>query len=181
MPPYETDKRKILMLELLGILFIVLLGSALHFTYDLSGNNPIVGAFSAVNESVWEHLKLAYWPALLYAIAEYRQLKDIPGFFPAKALGIYLMPISIVALFYTYRSFFEESLVIDILIFILAVIIGQLTSYRIMIYKEPSNIWKGVSITSLIVLGMLFILFTFYAPHLPIFQDPISGSYGIAS
>ncbi len=46
---------KILRYELFGIIFIVLLGSSLHFTYELSGENPLVGAFSAVNESVWEH------------------------------------------------------------------------------------------------------------------------------
>ena len=46
--------------ELIGMVFIFFLGSALNFTFALSGNQPIVGAFSAVNESVWEHLKLAF-------------------------------------------------------------------------------------------------------------------------
>lgn len=178
---YEPDSKRILRLELFGMLFIVVLGSALHFTFELSGDNPLVGAFSAVNESVWEHLKLAYWPALLYAIIEYRLLKGVPGFFLGKAIGIYLMPITIVALFYTYRAFLEESLIIDILIFILAVIIGQLVGYKIMVWKEPSKASLRISVLSLMLLGMVFILFTYYTPHLPIFQDPISGGYGIWS
>ncbi|MCQ5363004.1 MAG: DUF6512 family protein [Candidatus Methanomethylicia archaeon] len=41
---------KILRYELAGIIFIVIVGSFLHFTYELSGENPLVGAFSAVNE-----------------------------------------------------------------------------------------------------------------------------------
>lgn len=86
-------------MELFGILFIVILGSALHFTFEISGNNPLVGTFSEVKESVWEHLKLAYWSAVLYTIIEYRRLKEVSGFFPAKAVGICLMPISIVDLF----------------------------------------------------------------------------------
>jgi len=55
-------RKKILRRELAGAVFIILLGSMLHFTFELSGENPVVGVFSAVNESVWEHLKLAYWP-----------------------------------------------------------------------------------------------------------------------
>lgn len=176
----ESKNKQILKYELIGMVFIVFLGSALHFTYDLSGENPLVGAFSAVNESVWEHLKLAYWPALLYAMIEYRRLKDNPGFLPVKALGIFLMPLSIVVLFYTYRLFLDESLIIDILIFILAVIIGQLASYWLMVSKEASTVWSKISLVLLIILAAMFVAFTYYAPHLPIFQDPISGGYGVA-
>jgi hypothetical protein len=62
--------------ELVGMVFIILLGSMLHFTFEWSGNQPIVGVFSAVNESVWEHLKIAFWPALLYLIFEYFKRKS---------------------------------------------------------------------------------------------------------
>ncbi len=130
----DYKAKSILELELSGIVFIVFVGSALHFTFDLSGRNPLVGVFSAVNESVWEHLKLSFWPALLYAIIEYRYLKKAAGnFFTAKAVGLYLMPLIIVSSFYLYRIFSEENLTLDILIFIAAVTIGQLASYKLMI------------------------------------------------
>jgi hypothetical protein len=75
--------------ELMGIIFIVILGSLLHFTFELSGHQPLVGMFSAVNESVWEHLKLGFWPALAYAIVEYRCLKKLTNnFLFAKTVGI---------------------------------------------------------------------------------------------
>jgi hypothetical protein len=45
--------------KLVGIVFIIIIGSLLHFTFELSGHQAI-GVFSAVNESVWEHLKLSY-------------------------------------------------------------------------------------------------------------------------
>jgi hypothetical protein len=176
----ESKARSILIFELLGIVLIVLVGSALHFTFELSGDNPLVGVFSAVNESVWEHLKLGFWPALLYAVVEYRYLKRKTGsFFPAKAVGIYLTPLTIVSSFYLYRAFSEENLAIDILIFILAVAVGQLASYKSMIRKEASKIYTKISIIALILLASLFIIFTFYPPQLPMFQDPISGGYGI--
>lgn len=176
----DTVRNSILKLELIGVLFIVLVGSALHFTFELSSGNTLVGVFSAVNESVWEHLKLSFWPALLYAVIEYRCLKRKTGcFFPAKTVGIYLMPLIIVSSFYLYRAFSEENLAFDILIFILAVAIGQLASYKLMIWKGTSKIHTAISIVTLILLASLFIIFTFYPPQSPISQDPISGGYGI--
>jgi len=45
--------------------------------------------FSAVNESVWEHLKLSFWPALPHSLLEHRHLRGRTGrFLPAKAVGI---------------------------------------------------------------------------------------------
>jgi hypothetical protein len=49
-------KSKIFKLELIGALFIIIFGSLLHFTFDWFKNFWLVGIFSAVNESVWEHL-----------------------------------------------------------------------------------------------------------------------------
>ena len=62
------EKRSIFWYELVGMVFIIILGTLLHFTFEWSGFQEIVGVFSAVNESVWEHLKIAFWPALLYLI-----------------------------------------------------------------------------------------------------------------
>jgi len=174
--------RPILILELAGIPFIVFLGSALHFTFEWSGENPLVGVFSAVNESVWEHLKLSFWPALLYAIMEHRYLRGrTKRFLPAKAVGLYLMPLSIVSFFYLYRAFLEESLALDISIFILAVVIGQLASYKLMVRKGSSGISTGVSLLALALLAVLFVVFTFSPPRLPIFEDPTTGGYGIGA
>ena len=49
----------------------LILGTILHFTYEISLNNTFVGIFSATNESVWEHLKLIFYPMLLMAIIGY--------------------------------------------------------------------------------------------------------------
>ena len=62
--------KKVLIYEVVGTLFIIFLGSAFHFTYELSGRVAVIGAFSAVNESVWEHLKLPFWPSLLWMLIE---------------------------------------------------------------------------------------------------------------
>jgi hypothetical protein len=178
------DKRKrILFYELAGIVFIIVFGSILHFTFEWAGNQAIVGVFSAVNESVWEHLKLGFWPAIVFALIEFKYLKkSTNNFLFAKTVGIYLIPITIVVIFYSYTAILGESLlVIDILSFIIAVIVGQFVSYKLLTSKTlPYNL-DMVSLIALILLGVAFVLFTFYPPQLAMFQDPITGEYGIVS
>ena len=48
-----------------GILFISLLGCILHSVYDLSGKLIIIGLIAPINESIWEHLKLAFFPTII--------------------------------------------------------------------------------------------------------------------
>ena len=174
------QKRSILWFELVGMVFIILLGSMLHFTFEWSGNQPMVGVFSAVNESVWEHLKIAFWPALLYLIFEYYYLyKKSNNFFFAKTLGIYSIMIIIPIIFYSYTMFLKENLIIDVGSFILAIIIGQLISYRLLIYKKLAKIFEMVSLVALLILALAFVVFTFYPPQVQLFQDPNTGKYGI--
>ena len=177
------EKRRTLFFELAGIVFIIIFGSILHFTFEWSGSQALVGVFSAVNESVWEHFKLGFWPAVVFALIEFKYLKkSTNNFLFAKTVGIYLIPVVIMVIFYSYTAILGESiLVIDILSFVVAVIVGQLVSYRLLTWKTlPYNLDR-VSLIALILLGLAFVLFTFYPPQLPMFQDPITGEYGIVS
>ncbi len=100
----RPNNRSILVYELIGMVFIIILGSILHFTFEWSGSQPIVGAFSAVNESVWEHLKLAFWPALLFMLIEYGLLKKTANNFAlAKTVAVYLMVLIIPIVFYSSK------------------------------------------------------------------------------
>lgn len=53
---------------IIGIIFVMLTGTLSHFLYDWSGQNPVVGLFTPVNESIWEHMKLLFFPMLLYSL-----------------------------------------------------------------------------------------------------------------
>jgi Family of unknown function (DUF6512) len=173
--------------EMWGILFIVLLGSLLHFTFELSGGWRPLGIISAVNESVWEHLKLAFWPALFWTIIEWLCLRrpktdTRPNFLIVKAVGAYTMPALIVVIFYSYTAFTGESiLAVDLSSFVIAIVIGQFVSYRLWYFWNSvhSFNWLGLS---MIMLGiLLFAIFTFYPPHVGLFQDSPTGNYGIFS
>ena len=175
-----SEKKSIFWYELVGMVFIIILGTLLHFTFEWSGFQEIVGVFSAVNESVWEHLKIAFMPSILWLIIEHRYLyKRTNNFFFAKALGIYSIMIIIPVIFYSYTIFIEHNLTIDIVSFMFAIIVGQFVSYKILSFKKLSKNLKLISIISLVILILAFVVFTFYPPQFPIFQDPNTGDYGI--
>ena len=50
----------------LSPVIIMLIGSLDHFMYELSGGNVFVGMWAPVSESVWEHLKIAFYPTLFF-------------------------------------------------------------------------------------------------------------------
>ncbi|MFC1487605.1 DUF6512 family protein [Thermoproteota archaeon] len=154
------------------MVFIIILGTLLHFTFEWSGFQEIVGAFSAVNESVWEHLKIAFMPSILFAILEYHYLnKKTNNYFFAKAVGIYTIMVIIPVIFYTYTIFIEHNLTVDVISFMFAIIVGQFVSYKMLTFKQLSKNLRLISIVSLIILGLAFVVFTFYPPQLSLFQD----------
>ena len=131
-------------------------------------------------ERVWEHLKLVFWPAALYALIQYAALRERPSsFLLAKALSMLVMPTIIVTLFYASRIFIEESLAFDILLFYLSIAAGQYTSIKIL---RVGDVSRGVSIASLLVIismAVAFTYFTFNPPRIFLFRDPVSGLFGI--
>ena len=174
-------KKYILKWELSGIVFVFLVGALLHFLYEWSGESGIVAAFASVNESVWEHFKQGFWPMCLFAVIEYLFPKiRVRNFLPAKAMAVYFIPIITGLVFYSYTAITgEEILVVDILIFLVAVIIGQLISNRIMTSYDLPGYIDTIAIILIVMLASILIITTFYPPHLPIFLDGNTGMYGI--
>ncbi len=168
--------------ELVGFIFVTVFGSLLHFVYHWSGNNRVVGLFAPINESTWEHLKLLVFPIVLYSIAEYLALgKNYPNFIPAKALGVLLGMLAIVAIFYTYTGMLgRHYLWADILTFILGVAAAYAYSWKI-INKQPiGTSAQAAGFLIVLILILSFAVFTLYPPHIAMFLDPVTNCYGTA-
>jgi hypothetical protein len=167
--------------ELIGIAVISIVGSFLHFLFELAGKWAPVGAIAAVNESVWEHFKIGFWAAVFYMIFEYFYFrKSYRNFFFAKAIGIYSIPIVIAVVFYSYTSIIgHEILPVDILTFIVAIAISQLISYNLQKIQKLPQWLNGLGLALIVILAAAFVIFTYYPPHLPVFHDSVTGKYGI--
>lgn len=165
--------------ELISTIFAIGIGTLLHFTFKWSGNNPLVGLFSAVNESTWEHLKILFVPMLITTIIGYFYYKEFPNYLCSKVKGIILAMITIVVLFYTYKGILGTSIAfINILIFIIAIVVGEISTYKKIKLNSSCNN-NLTSMITLLVLSICFIIFTFIPPHIGLFEDPIDKTYGI--
>lgn len=178
----KIKQEKLLKTQVIIIVISIILGTILHFTYNLSGGNSFIGTFSAVNESVWEHLKLAFFPMLILGIIEYFFVKNISNnYIEAKTIGIFLAISFIVVAFFTYTGILGvDILILDILIFITSIILGETISYKLMKREnESNNKTKVLAGIILIFLLFSFIICTFNPPKVNLFRDPITKAYGI--
>ena len=171
--------KKIRNYQIFSIIFTFILGTLLHFTYKLSGNNGLVAIFSAINESVWEHLKLLFFPMLLTTIIGYFYFgKRLSNFLCSKTIGIVVAMMFTVIFFYTYTGILGTNIaIIDIASFFIATILGEFISYLLIINKFNCN--NKIAILILGIIFISFVVFTFKTPHIGIFKDPITGEYGI--
>lgn len=177
----DINRGRVARFEIAGAVFILILGGALHFVFEWSNSFPLVAPFAAVNESVWEHLKLAFWPALVWAFIEFRPMNGrVNNFLLAKGLSIVLMPLLIIALFYGYTALLgHHMLVLDIGTFFVSVFLSQCVSYRLLTSDERSPAANLSAAMLVVVFSILFVIFTFVTPHVGPFQDGPSGMYGI--
>ena len=172
-------KKQVGLWQLVGFSVTSLLGTVLHFLYEWLGGSAWVAPFSGVNESTWEHMKLLFWPMLLFALFESLFFRERSDFWCIKLNGILLGLALIPLIFYTYNGVIGKSPdFINIAIFFIAAAIAYFYEYRLL-KKEPSPCDGRKALVILLTLAALFVLFTFRTPNLAIFKDPTSGSYGI--
>ncbi len=167
--------------EAAGAVFIIISGSLLHFVFELTGRWPPAALFAAVNESVWEHLKLAFWPCFFFALISFPVIREkTENFFIAKTAAMVTMPAIIAVLFYAYILIFKHhNLIYDIGIFIVAVILGQVICYRLLLKPRIAQGWQIISALLLLLALAAFSLLSFFPPRWPIFRESSSGRYGL--
>ena len=179
---HKIKTSKLLKIELIVTILELILGTLLHYIYEWSGNNVIIASFSAVNESVWEHLKLVFYPMLILGLIEYYFVKNIANnYIEAKAIGIFTAISFIVISFFTYTGIIGTNFfIIDILIFIISIILGEWTSYKLMKRKNESTIQTKILAGGILIfLLSCFIIFTYVTPQVNLFRDFTNGTYGI--
>ena len=172
--------RSIGLWQFLGFSITSLVGTFLHFLYDLTNQSDWVASFSGVNESTFEHMKLLFWPMFLFAILQRRFFSNRLDFWCVKLRGILLGQALIPIIFYTYNGVIGPSPDwINISIFFVCATISYLYETIIFIRNGLTCPHPKGGLVLLILFSLLFFLFTFRTPTLGIFQDPLTGTYGI--
>ena len=174
-------KRSLSFWQLVGFVFTSVVGTLLHFLYEWTGESVIVGLFSAVNESIFEHMKLLFFPMLLFAFIEAKYIgEEYDNFWCAKLVGILVGVGLIPVIYYTYTGIFGVNADwFNIIIFFITAAISYMVETRIMESGRCSFIQPNLAKFILIIIAAVFIVFTFFPPKIPLFEDPITAIYGI--
>ena len=159
--------------EWFGVPVITVFGTLLHYTYAASGEIQFVGFVSAMNESVWEHLKLAFWPGVAWTLflAYVFGWTSHLNFWFARVSAITVAPILIVILFYGYTAVLGGNfLYLDLIIFVVSIVIGQKTALKLYSVRPLPAVFEKLALIILLLEGVCFVAFSIFPPNHGIFQ-----------
>lgn len=164
--------------NLIGIVVLCLLSIPFHFLYGWLGENRIVGLFFPINESIWEHLKLVFFPITIWWLLGYllfhrkENISFDKTLISATASSVLAMVI-ITSWYYVWESGIGiSSAILHIGSIFIAVPIAQLVGIHVYRIIDAKPIYKVVAILFIIVFTVAFITFTLSPPDIPIFIEP---------
>lgn len=162
--------------------FLFLLAFCLfHYGYELTGM-AFLKPFCGTNESVFQHLKMAFWAYVLLSLVEFVMLKKredtkIKNFVHSRMLSAVLLPWIILLTWYLLPGVFGrvESLFVEVLWAVLVIYLSGL--FVAQIEKEVEKVQfqtatKVVVITVTTISAFLFVLFTYRLPWIDLFVNP---------
>lgn len=158
----------------------VCVGFFMHIFYELSNYSRVVGLFTPINESLWEQLKRLFFPYLIFSIILYfftkRNTKTILfGNFIALLVGICLF----INISYTIHGAFGIN---HTLINMGIQIICTGATYFLCMYffsHHTFSIRNTYGFLLFVLLFLVFTVFTFLPPRVPLFQDSHTKSFGL--
>ena len=147
-------------------------GTALHFLYALLPN-AVTALIAPVNESVWEHLKLLYWPFLAAAFVLTKGEADGRKRWCGLLAGLLRAPLLLLGAYYTLSCGFAlHGLPLDLILYVLAMAGGFALAWHLQKAEFPAWVC-GVLVIAAGVYGAALALFSFALPELPIFMPPV--------
>ena len=173
-------KKQISYWQTAGFVFTGVAGTLLHFLFDWTDRNVATALFSPVNESIWEHLKLLFYPMVAVALLEYRSWgKETDSFWCIKLLGILFGLACIPVAYYTYTGALGiKADWINVATFFVAAALVYWLETNLFQKRFTCRLPAKAAITAICLIGVAFTAFTFYPPHIPLFADPITDTYG---
>lgn len=169
----NEDMKYVRIYLLAGLIFSAVLGTLSHFFYEWTGKNPVIALFSPVNESTWEHMKLVFFPILLWSLflpAKIRE--DLPSqrcaLLAGGLAGTWLVPL----LYYTYSGILGRNIAfIDISIFYISVLAAFVIAWKLKDSEWVSRVCPFIRLFTAVML-LAFFLFTSVPPNIALFAEP---------
>lgn len=163
--------------NIFAFIIIGILGSLNHFVYAWFNYNRFISYFVPVNESTWEHLKLLFFPTMVFSLVEYFFVKkEIKNYIPSVVISVITGMITIILLFYGYTGVIGYNIdFLNILIFYIGLLVSLIVKNKII----DSEVFSGKASNTLffslaLIIAIMFISFTYSPPALGIFTPPMN-------
>ena len=164
---------------IISIIIISLVGTLSHFLYDLTNHNKVIGLFAAVNESTWEHIKIALTPTLIWGLIDGFLYGANPNYFLAKAASLYIIIILMPLLYYGHKAIIKKEIfILDIISFYIVIISSQFVFFLLLSIENISYLMNYISTISLFLLFGGYMIHTLMPPKNFLFKDPLTKKYG---
>jgi len=174
---YSYDAKEVKRYLIGGIIFVAIVGTLGHFVYGWSGQNKFVGLFFPVNESIWEHMKLIFFPMLLFIVFMRNKIpmEVVPLSFLAGSIGTWSLPV----MYYVYSGILGKNIQwVDIGLFYIAVLLVFGIIHWVLSGKsrymtiDKIEAYCPVIIFFVVLMLALFMAFSVFPPELGIFEIP---------
>lgn len=148
-----------------------LLGTVLHFLYRWVPN-PVIALFVPVNGSVWEQLKLLFWPVLAAGVPLAKLSRDAHKLWSCLLWSLLTMPLLLLGSYYTlHAGFGVGSAAVNAVLYFAALAAGCGLAVRLF-EQHDTDPRLGWLMMAAGLYGSALAVFTISAPRLPIFMLP---------
>ena len=163
----------------ISVIIISIMGTLSHFLYDITNHNKVIGLFSAVNESTWEHVKIALTPTLLWGFIDGFIYGTNANYFFAKFISLFVIIILMPALYYGHKALIKKEIfILDIISFYIVIITSQYLFYLLLRIDTIPYIIQYLSCAGIFLLFGGYMIHTLMPAKNFLFKDPITNKYG---
>ena len=158
----------------------VILGTISHFLFEwihFYGFAPFV----PVNESIFEHLKLLFYPFMFVSVIELLiRKKRLEKLMPARIFSIMLSIVLMLFLYSFLKWLGFVNLIVDIFRYVAYLFLAYYLSYIAEVkHFMDRKAFRIAALILAVIVVFIFSLTTFCTPKWEIFRDPSTGGYGI--
>lgn len=172
---------KKILINIIGAIFIFLIGFIIHNLYDWFPN-IFISIISPVNESIFEHIKLIFTSYIIWLIVKYFIYKnnnlEENNLILKEVITTLFSIILFLIIFLPIYNKFGENLFITLFIYFISITISQILNYFITIKKE-SRILDIIGVGIIIIFYIITTYLTYKPPINDFFLDPTNNSYGL--
>jgi len=171
-----NSKKWIIIRSALYLVIFILL----HYAYDWFPN-PVFAVFSGIDESVYQHMKIAFYAYIILIVIEFlifrKKIERSQAYFFTRLFSTVIIPWIVFVLFFIGRALYpyEFPEIIEIIYALgITFLVGIVISFIELEFDEVeySKRFQILLVILLIILIMEFTVFTFRLPWHDIFADP---------